>query len=303
MTRLLALAITTALCASASPPKAHPSQVRVPLWSDAPVGKIDARINNSSAPVLLVQSPGSDLVILIVLDLAGDPALVDEAKKALAGQIQALPANAYVGLLRAQDGGLVLSDPTADHAPALKALEAYAPGGKAGLLDTLEQMGTIADAMVSQSAARTALLYITDSDVANYREDFTNPVINGSDPHDLSRKYPEALVQEKISKLARIVAAQQAPLFIVHLNSRSGRLNEAYQNGLKILAEATSGASELCHSSAEIAPAIQKTFETIQAAYILTLKLPDRARENLQIHLESGEARLTYRGRLTLKLK
>ena len=40
-----------------------------------------------------------------------------------------------------------------------------------------------------KSPVRVSVLYITDRNIYNYREDYTNPVINGSDPHDLSRVF------------------------------------------------------------------------------------------------------------------
>ena len=72
--------------------------------------------------------------------------------------------------------------------------------GKAGLLTTVDVIGRIADSMLKKSPVRVAILYITDGDVRNYREDFTNPVINSSDFNDMSRRFPETLVQEKIAR-------------------------------------------------------------------------------------------------------
>ena len=41
-----------------------------------------------------------------------------------------------------------------------------------------------------KSPVRVSVLYITDGSIYSYREDYTNPVINESDPHDLSRRFP-----------------------------------------------------------------------------------------------------------------
>ena len=52
--------------------------------------------------------------------------------------------------------------------------------------------------MVRKTYVRSAVLYITDSNIYNYREDYTNPVINYSDRGDLSRRFPEGLVREQV---------------------------------------------------------------------------------------------------------
>ena len=149
-----------------------------------------------------------------------------------------------------------------------------------------------------------AVLYVSDSDVANYREDFSNPVINSSDAHDLSRKFPEALIQEKISKLVAQIAWRQAPLFIVHVRYRGDRLNEAYQNGLKQIAETTGGTSQSCRSVAEIPDAMARAFGLIESHYSVTLALPEKPSSSVQVQLEAGGVRgLNYRTRFVLKEK
>ncbi len=99
---------------------------------------------------------------------------------------------------------------------------------------------------------RVAVLYITDSDIYNYREDYTNPVVNRSDSSDLSRRFPEGLIREEISRLSDNLATAKAPVFIVHLELNRQRLNDAYQNGLLQLAETTGGVGTLCRTRQEI---------------------------------------------------
>ena len=45
------------------------------------------------------------------------------------------------------------------------------------------------------------MLYVTDSGVANYRADLLNPVINSSDSGDLSRRFADRAVQERMAEM------------------------------------------------------------------------------------------------------
>ncbi len=245
-------------------------------------------------------------MILLVLDLAGDITDAQAAKDALIAAIEKLPASTFVALLRAQDGPAVLVDPTPDRAAMESAIQAYPVTGKAGLLDSVTSVETLAESIAKASNVRVATLFATDSDVRNYREDFANPVINSSDPHDLSRRFPEALIQDKIDKLEKAMAARETPLFIVHLRYRASTLNAAYQAGLKRLAETTAGWSSFCASPAEIPEAIEQAFAAISSQYMLTVGLPGKPPAALQIHVETRGAdepssELVYRARLLLR--
>jgi hypothetical protein len=179
--------------------------------------------------------------------------------------------------------------------------------GKAGLLETVESIEIIADSILAKAAIRVAVVYITDSDVRNYREDFTNPVINESDSHDLSRSFPEQLIQEKIAKMEANLAGRQAPLFIVHLDYRSGRLHEAYQNGLQRLAAVTGGSAVFCRSVAEIPESINNMFSLIDSHYSVSLEPPERTAKSVIVELGLAEPEgasgrsLSYRTRFVFK--
>ena len=295
--------------AAAPPPPARPVEIRIPVWLDGETGDpppqdFHATIDGSAARVTAVQCPDDDLVILLVLDISsGDLTVMDPAKQTAEEIIRKLPPNAYLGLLRAQDGLHVLEDPTTDRDAILHQLEEQTLTGRTGLLATVETIGRIADAMIEKSNVRVAILYVTDGDVRNYREDFTNPVINSSDSHDLSRRFPEALVQEKIAKLDAVLASQQTPLFIVDLNQRTDRLNNAYHNGLKQLAETTGGAVFFSRSITEIPESVRKGFETVRSHYSLTLALPEHVPPRLLIRLTVTEDHhlLNYRTRLAMR--
>ena len=133
----------------------------------------------------------------------------------------------------------------------------------------------------------------------------TNPVINASDPHDLSRVFPDALIQDKISRLMEEVSSLEAPLFVVHINYRGDTLNESYQNGLLTVADATGGKGQVCRSVGEIPDAIAAAFTRISSAWRLTLGVPPKFHSNAQIHLSApcgGEdLRLSWRTRLRPK--
>jgi hypothetical protein len=285
--------------------------ISIPLWVDPPVQElapqnVQATLNGTAAPVLRVLGPSSDVMILLVLDLTGDISLVDAAKQALITQINELPKNAWVGLLHAQDGLSVIADPTPDRKKINEAIQALPATGKAGLLETIAPVAELADRILRRSKVRVAILYITDSDIANYRQDYTNPVINSSDPHDLSRRFPEALIQEKISALQIRIESDEAPLFITHLRYRSSRMNQAYQNGLKILSEFTAGYSWFCHSEAEIPDVIQREFAYIRSSWFVTIGPPKHVGSHIQVRLrlpEHSQARIAYRARLHYKTK
>lgn len=289
---------------AAAPPKPTSRVIKVAVWSDSKftASDLSATLAGAEARVAGVKGPGDNLLLVAVLDLAGDLSLAEPAKEALSADIEKLPEHTDVAVMRAQDGPKVLADPGADRSPAVAAVRDLPVSGKAGLLNTVDTVEALADSILMKTSVRVAVLYVTDSDPENYREDFTNPVINSSDTHDLSRKFPEALVQDKISKVAAVLALRQTPLFVVHLRYRSDRLGEAYQNGLKQLAEVTGGTAIFCRSSEEISSAIERALGLITSSYCVTLALPELRARNLELRLDSsGKANLTYRTRFVVK--
>jgi len=150
------------------------------------------------------------------------------------------------------------------------------------------------------------VLYITDSDVTNYREDLTNPVINSSDPHDLSRRFPDALIRERGSRLEHRLAHGGAPIFILHLQYRPSGLNQSYQSVLGTLAETTAGFAAFCRSSGNIPDEIASMISYIRSSYFLKLALPPKPASVLQLRVgwkndDKSERHLAYRARLLVK--
>jgi len=305
---VVATAALLAVCAVASL-HAQTVNVSIPAWVEtndcAAAPKFEAALYGKNVPVTAQLGPGSDQIILVVLDLTGDLTLIDAAKQALIDQISKLSSNAWVGLLRTQDGLHVLADPGKGLQPLTDAIRSLSNSNEPDLLETVQSALSLADSIMRKSPVRVSVLYITDGSIYSYREDYTNPVINESDPHDLSRRFPEALINAKISKLVEASSSLEAPLFVVHLNYRRDRLNVAYQNGLETLADAMGGRSDICRSEAEIPEAISAMFARISSAWRLTLALPSRVHYNVQIHLSApcgdGERRISWRTRLRLK--
>lgn len=293
-----------AVAVASGPAKTRKERIVVPVWTAVNAenstpqldgNKLTAKLGGAPARVEAVRGPGDELMVLLVSDLTEELSLVETARQALVSTIRALPEETYVGLMRAQDGLTVLVDPTTDRAALADAVQTLPVSGNAGLLDTVETVARLADSILEKSRVRVAILYVTDSDVRNYREDFTNPVINYSDPRDMSRRFPEGLVREKISKVEGVLSALQAPLFVVHLNYRSERLNEAYQAGLIQLARTTGGSSIFCRSRPEIPEAIARIFHEIVSHYAVTLEVPDQPPKILQVEIESEGTPLNYR--------
>ena len=283
--------------------RAQTTTISIPAWVEegqcGPSPKFEATLNGKPAPVASQMGPGSDQIILLITDFTSELAYVDAAKQAMTAEISKLPANAWVGLLRDQDGLHVLVDPSPNRQPLLDTIKDLGSTGKPGLFETVTPALSLADNLMRKSRVRVAVLYITDSSISSYREDYTNPVINSSDPHDLSRVFPDALIQDKISKLVGEVSSLEAPLFVVHTYYRGDALDESYRNGLLTLADATGGKGEACRSIGEVSDDIAAIFARISTAWRLTLKVPPKFHSNAQIHLSApcgGEdAKLSWR--------
>jgi hypothetical protein len=288
--------------------RAQDLRISIPAWIEtekAVAPKFEATLNGTPASVSAQLGPSSDQVILIVLDVTGDPSYVDPARQALVAEISKLPHNTWVALLHAQDGLRVLADPGPDRRPVIDAIQNLPNSGNPGLLETVQDALSLADGLIRNAPVRVSVLYVTDSNIYSYREDFTNPVINQSDPHDLSRRFPEALISEKISKLIDASAPLEAPLFVIHLHDRTDRLNRAYENGLQTLAEATGGREDVCRSLPEIPEGISAAFGRISSGWQLTLTVPPKVRGLTQVRLSGSsdgeELRLSWRRHLEAK--
>lgn len=276
--------------------------LRVPFWMDGN-GSLEAKLNGVPAAVVEQRGPEDDLLILMVLDLAGDLAQVDPARQAIIANLERLPANCWVALLRAQDGLRTLVDPGPDRGPIITAIRELGISGRAGLLDTIEMAASVGDTLLERSSVRVAVLYITDSTIGNYREDFTNPVVNSSDGRDMSRRFPEGLIKEKIRQLNARLSSLETPVFIVHLNYQNDRLSEAYQTGLLSLANTTGATASFCRSLAEIPSAIDTAFASILSMRFATIEMKAVKARQIDVLLTSTQGTPRYRARYVLKGK
>lgn len=285
---------------AAKPKGAHRDQLRVPYWMNGE-GQIEAKLNGAASKILTQMGPADDLLILLVLDLAGDLGAVQPAREALVANLLKLPPNVWVALLRAQDGLRALVDPGPDRQPAVTAIQDLAISGRAGFLDTVETAAELADHLLDRGNVRVAVLYVTDSSIYNYRDDYTNPVVNSSDGRDMSRRFPEGLVKEKIRQLEARLGARDAPVFIVHLDYKSDRLNEAYQTGLISLAGTTGATAVFCRSIAEIPTAIDGAFAAITSLRFVSIELKATKAKQVDVLLSAGNGPLRHRTRYLLK--
>jgi len=307
--RLIPILLLAAAVMAAQPPAQEPgatsSGVFVPAWppsgADLTTESVTASISGTEAPILAVRGPEDDLVLLVVLDLAGDLSFVEAARSALIEKFAGFPDNHYVGVMSAQDGLRVLSEPTANREQVAAAIRSQQVGGRAGLLNTVEQAARLGDSIGSKSGVRLAVLYITDSDIENYREDYTNPVVNSSDSRDLSRQFSDGLVKERVSRLVAGLTATQTPLFIVHLDYRTDRLNEAYQTGLLELARATGGDVWFSRSLGGIPSEVREAVDRAESLWSVRVALPDPGVRQFEVTLAiPQEGLLEYRSRYLL---
>lgn len=277
--------------------------LQVPVWADGDAisaDSISASVDGAPADVVGVRAPADDLMLLVVLDLTDDLAAVSQARNALIERIQDFPGNYYVGVMQAQNGLSVLSEPSADREAAAAAIRNQPVGGRAGLLNTIERAAEIGGSVIEKSGVRLAILYLTDSDIQNYRENYTNDVVNSSDNGDLSRQNSDTLVRERISRMVASLGNTSAPVFISHLTYRTDQLNVAYQTGLIALAGATGGSATISRSIAEIPSAINELVDLIVGHYGVQVDVPaESSKVGINLQSRSG-GQLTYRTDYTL---
>ena len=298
---LAAASLTASEAASNAPPSS--GRCRVTAWLGDPpldVEKVKATVEGRDAKVLSVHDPGSPLLLNVVLDLTGDLALIGPAREALKSEIAGMSSNTWVSLLRAQDGLRVLTDPAPARAGVNTQLDALEITGRAGLLEAVQPAAELAERILRRSPIRTALLFLTDSNIYNYREDYTNPVVNPSDSRDLSRRFPEALIREKTAKLAAALNATDVPVFVHHLAWLRDRLNEAYQAGLQQIAEATGGSASFSRAPGDIAGDVSQMLKKISSHWAVDLELPAGTKRTYSVQLVVEGREIQYRTKYTL---
>jgi hypothetical protein len=287
-----------------------PGEMKVPLWVQAgdaqlttlvPPEKIHAWFEDTQVVVRTVHPANGNLVLLIVLDVVGDLTRIDAVRAGLVELLADFGPREFVGLLRAQDGLQVLLEPTNDHKAVQDALLTSQVSGFPGLLDSVEDAAAVADQMLRQSDVRVAVLYITDGSIYEYRGNYTNPVINPSDGGDLSRRFGDSLVQERINGMLKSLMSSWAPLFFLHLENRGDRLNAVYQNGLTQFAQTTGGQALFCESVAQIQPFLEQIIGRVRSQQVITVETPPELAGQVRLRLEVEGADITYRERFDLE--
>ncbi|HEX4947351.1 MAG TPA: hypothetical protein VFZ34_11830 [Blastocatellia bacterium] len=282
--------------------------LKIPVWVEKEDGAFWDEGKRQSFKVFLEDKevaiknflpPKSSTVVLVVFDTVADLTRVDEARSALQDALKDLNEQYWIGLLRAQDGLSVLQEPTADHKLLNEKIQAIQVNGKAGLLDTLEPVAQMATAILQKAAVRLSVLYVTDSSIGHYRADYLNPVINASDAGDLSRRFSDRAVQERISRLSESLAGFTVPLFILHLEYRGDTMNLAYQSGLERLAANSGGAAILCRTTDEIRPGLTTLLNRLRASYVVTVDPPQTKRQVVKVRIEAQDATGTKLPRVT----
>ncbi len=302
--RLPLLLLAAALTASGAESKRAANTVlRVAaLDQDPPLDKagFKAALDGSPVTVLRVHGPEDGMILILVLDLTGDVSLVDAARRALAEALPRLPGHIWLTVMKSQDLLQVLADPTPDRPKIIETILAYGATGKAGLLGTLETAAKLGDSMNRRANVRVAVLYLTDSNIYNYREDFTNPVINSSDSRDLSRRFPEQLIREKIKKLSEAMSSSETPFFFVHLSYFSDPINEAYQRGLLQLAGDSGGVGAFCRSPGEIPASLEKVLGAAASHLSVALELGRVKSRTATVTLMNGDREIPCHTRFSL---
>jgi hypothetical protein len=292
----------------------QPCTLRVPFWVQTAHGEpappisvrdlsVEVRGHKLKPDVLL--GPKSDLFLLIGLDLTGDAATAEDAKDALVKEIAKLQPRTYVSVFNCQDELRVVQEPTLARDRWVQAVQSVAAIGKPGLLNCIERVESIGDAILARSAVRVGVLFISDADVQNYRQDLINPVINSSDPNDISRRFPEHLVQDAMATLSKRMAPALAPLEIVQLTYLTDRWNEAYYDGLRAVTENTMGEAQYCVVRAAIPAAIEHSLARLIEQYSVRITAPSHG-DSMAIELKTsapGAEHPMYRSRFTLRLK
>jgi hypothetical protein len=303
---LLAPSALAAAQSGAGPSGGRPPErwLRVIAWvaGESPPGREwKAQVEGKPARVFRARGPESDLILFVILDLTGDLASAGPARDALVEEAGKLPPNAWPAVFHCQDGLHVLADPAPDRRAALEAIRNVQVAGRAGLLETVVPAARLCHQLTRKTPVRAAVLYVTDSNVHNYREDFTNPVVNPSDSRDLSRRFPENLIREKTTSVAALLSAYDAPVFVVHLAFLRDRLNEAYQMGLQQIAQETGGAAEFCRGLADIPGGVSRIVARAASHWAIDIEPPPGTPKTFTVQLAGEGTAPAHRSRFTFR--
>ena len=255
---------------------------KIPVWVQRAPSEAEKKLRKEDFKILIektpleissVRGPESPMLLFVAFDTVGEISNINHARVAIIEEIKSLGAQYWVGLLGAQEQLTVLQEPTPEKTSVQQKIEGLNQIGKAGLLDSIQAVADLTTGILLKSDVRVAVIFITDSDIGNYRENYLNPPVNASDSRDLSRRFAGRALQEKISHMTTLLARYQAPIFIVHVDPGRDPLNRAYHNGLKQLAESVGGQLFLSKAASDIQAAIHEAFQWACRYYLLGFSL------------------------------
>lgn len=296
---LLLISLTMASAQKEKGESASKSLLKIPVWIQDDNGQywlegnrqvFKVFIDEKEAPLKSFQSARSSMMVLVVFDTVADLARVNQARSKLVEAIKNLRQNYWVGLMRAQDGLSVIQEPTPDRNLLAEKIKSIQISGKAGLMDTLEPVSRLATSMTQKANVRVVVLYVTDSGVANYRADYLNPVVNSSDSGDLSRRFSDRAIQERVSRVTESLNRFTVPIFILHLEYRTDSLNLAYQSGLERIASASGGLALFSRTNDDIASSLESILKRMQSSYFLGVEYPETKRGGHKLRIEARKA-------------
>jgi hypothetical protein len=275
--------------------KTRTVQFKLPIWLGGPsegaegsLSTADLKVTVGKSPVTVsaLKGPESPALLFVAFDTVGDIANINQARDTVVEEVNALGSQFWAGLISAQEQMQVLQEPTADRSLLQQKIEELTQIGKAGLLESIQPIADLATGVLLHSAVRVAVIFVTDSDIGNYRADYLNPPVNASDSRDLSRRFAGRALQEKISRMAGLMARTQVPVFIVHIDPGLDPLNRSYHNGLKQLAESTGGQCLLSKTSGDIPLNIHEAFQWAKTFYLAEFSTESDKSGYLRIQIE-----------------
>ena len=285
--RVLRLAALTLLLASL----ASSEVLKTAVWSRAPSESLTAFLGGEAAAVRSVQTTDDHLILLLVMDTVRFTDRVDAVRESLVAKLTSLGPKYFAGVMSAQDGLRVLLDPIRGRTKLREELESLDVRGLPGLMDVVEQVSDIADQTLASAEVRVAVLFITDGEIEDYRGDYTIPVVNPSDSSDLSRRFRNQLILERIRSIVDRLEAAQAPLFFLHLARQYDALNEVYQNGISEFAQTTGGRAVFARGVQEIPAVVGQLLDEIAAHSVVTIESGCVGINKLEIRSAAGSVR------------
>jgi hypothetical protein len=270
-----------------------PILLKIPVWVrngngfEAGWRLEDFHLSDGKAPLPLVslQRPEAPTLLFIAFDTVGEVSAITEMHTALKAELKKLGPQYRVGLLSAHEIFKVIQDPTADFSMLEQKIDTLTQNGKAGLLDNIQTVSEFSSQILHKTQVRVAVLFITDSDIGNYRTNYLNPTVNYSDNRDLSRRFPGRALQEKISRMTLTLARTQIPIFILHIDPGQDPLNKIYQDGLKQIAETLGGQLFLSKTVNDVPLMVQSAFAWIRSFYLLGFQATKGKNEQLKIQI------------------